>query len=78
MKVNHAIKKLGTGASVEANQRALYPDLKQGVIWGVDEYGVDCLVSSSDGNSDAFIVKAVGWLLAKPDPANPHPAEFAW
>ena len=72
-----AAQKLRTGACVKANQRSLHPDLAEGVIWGTDEYGCDVMFSSRSGEADGFIQRAVTWLLSKPDPRSPHPAEFS-
>lgn len=67
---------LHKGASVSANQRSLYPDLADGVIWGTDEYGCDVMFANRSGDTDGYIERAVKWLLAKPDPEHRHPAEF--
>lgn len=77
MNATHASQQLHSGVSIKANLRSLHPDLAQGVIWGTDEYGCDVVFSSGTGDSDGFIQRAVKWLVSKPDPQYPHPAEFA-
>jgi hypothetical protein len=76
MEAVSAAKTLRTGATVSANQRSLHPDLAEGVILGTDEYGCDVMFSERKDSADGYIERAVKWLLAKPDPKRPHPAEF--
>jgi len=76
MQVDEIACELRAGNSVKFNQRSLHPDLEEGLVWGVDEYGCDALLTKSRGSQDDHFRRAAEWMLA--ERSDPHPAEFSW
>ncbi|MBZ2430792.1 hypothetical protein L2214_14105 [Xanthomonas perforans] len=59
-KRDDALQALADGQPVSIGQTSLHPDLAEGVIWGVDPYGMDSLISAG-GSRNSSGELAITW-----------------
>lgn len=73
--LERAKQSLLEGNDVSYGTCDLYPDLKCGLIWGVDPYG--CEVMAANSIDEAGCLKALDWAKSANEAKN-HPAEYCY
>ncbi|APP78240.1 hypothetical protein BJD12_23220 (plasmid) [Xanthomonas vesicatoria ATCC 35937] len=74
-KRDDALQALAAGQPVSIGQASLHPDPAEEVIWGVDPYGMDCLLSAG-GSGRSSCELAITW--AESVHAGTHRAELTY
>lgn len=62
---------------LHVGQRSLHLDGKNQIVWGVDEYGCDLIVSQTELEFD-WVTRALDWINQSKGPELVHPAEFVY
>ncbi|TJY57273.1 hypothetical protein E4T66_17865 [Sinimarinibacterium sp. CAU 1509] len=68
---------LTTTGRLSVGQRSLFMDATNSLVWGVDEYGCDQIVSHTDLELD-WMNRAIDWINVSHGPALVPPAEFVY